>query len=78
MVCAEALLTALVGIVLGTVAAAVTVVPYAVVKTGSPIPAGQPWAYLAVVAGTIAITLLATLLPASRTMRLQPITALTH
>lgn len=78
MVCAEAVLTALAGIVLGTLAAAATVVPYAIVKTDSPIPSGSPWAYLAIVAGTILIALLSTLVPAVRTLRARPITTLTQ
>ncbi|GAA4202832.1 FtsX-like permease family protein [Actinocatenispora rupis] len=56
MVGAESAVTALVAVLLGTVAVLVMVVPFSIVRTGAPLPAGGPWIWLGVAAGTVAVT----------------------
>lgn len=71
----EGLLVALLGVVLGTVASVATVVPFALVKNGSPVPSGPLWIYLAVIGSVTAVTLAATVLPAWHNMRVRPVEA---
>ncbi|WP_171168271.1 FtsX-like permease family protein [Streptomyces sp. I05A-00742] len=71
-------LVTVVGTVLGTVAAATTVVPYALVKNDSPLPAGSVGLYLAIVGGALALVLGATLVPAWRGMRTPPVETVTR
>ncbi|WP_414938188.1 FtsX-like permease family protein [Amycolatopsis sp. cmx-11-51] len=78
MVAVETIVSAVVAIVLGSLAALTTTIPYSLVKTRSPIPGGPLWMYLAIIAGAAAITAAATLLPTLRATRQQPITALTN
>ncbi|WP_039801807.1 FtsX-like permease family protein [Nocardia araoensis] len=66
-----------IAIVLGTIAAAATVVPYSIVKTGSPIPAGPWWMYPAIVAAGLSIALAATASTSLRATRMRPLVALT-
>jgi putative ABC transport system permease protein len=73
MMSVEALLTALAGIVLGTVVAAGTLVPFGYALDRSPLPHGPLWIYLAVVGGAVALTFVATLVPASAALRGRPV-----
>ncbi|MEU6269892.1 hypothetical protein [Saccharopolyspora shandongensis] len=54
-----------------------TAVPYSIVKTGSPIPSGPLWMYLAIASGAFLVALAATVLPTLRATRVRPIAALT-
>lgn len=72
MVGTEGAIVAVSGVVIGTVAAGVIVVPISVERLGSVIPAGPPWVYLATVAFTGVLTLGAMLLPAWRATRGRP------
>ncbi|WP_166462854.1 ABC transporter permease [Amycolatopsis acidicola] len=76
MVSAEALLTALLGIVLGTLASLVTIVPYSLVKLHTPTPAGSPWTYAGITGGAIVLAFAATLPGTANSVRAQPIAAL--
>jgi putative ABC transport system permease protein len=61
MVAVESGLVSVIAILLGSVASVATIVPFCLVRTGSPLPDGPVWTYLAVLAGTVLITQLATL-----------------
>jgi putative ABC transport system permease protein len=52
----ETVVSALVAIVLGSLAALTTTVPYSLGKTGSPVPSGPVWMYVAIVVGAAAVT----------------------
>ncbi|MEU3527594.1 FtsX-like permease family protein [Streptomyces sp. NPDC038707] len=69
MLAVEGVLIGAVATVLGTLAAATTVVPYTLVKSGSWLPAGSPGIYLAIVGGSLLLVFGATLLPSWRGMR---------
>ncbi|GII92823.1 FtsX-like permease family protein [Sinosporangium siamense] len=73
----ESVLTAIAGVFLGTVAAAVTVFPYSLAKLDKVVPPVPLWIYLAVVACAVLITFAATLLPAWRATRFRPVEAAT-
>ena len=77
MMTVEAALVAAIGIALGTVVSTTTLVPFSVAATGSPLPTGPPWIYLAVVAAAALLALAATLLPTWRALRVPPATAVT-
>ncbi|SDX92182.1 putative ABC transport system permease protein [Saccharopolyspora shandongensis] len=77
VVAVESTVSAGIAVVLGTIAAAVTAVPYSIVKTGSPIPSGPLWMYLAIAGGAFLVALAATVLPTLRATRVRPIAALT-
>jgi len=72
MVGIESLLVAVIGLVIGTIAAAVIVVPVSVKRLDSVIPAGSPWIYIGMVALVVVLTLGATLLPTWRETRGRP------
>lgn len=55
-------------VVLGTVAAAATMVPYSLVKSGSAVPSGSPLIYIGIVLLATALTVGATMVPAWRGM----------
>ncbi|OZF56294.1 ABC transporter permease [Rhodococcus sp. 14-2470-1b] len=55
-------------VVLGTVAAAATMVPYSLVKSGSAMPSGSPMIYIGIVVVAIALTIGSTMVPAWRGM----------
>ncbi|WP_329089637.1 ABC transporter permease [Streptosporangium sp. NBC_01469] len=76
MVTVEAVVTATIAVVLGTVAAAATTVPYSLVKTGSPIASGPAWMYLAIVVGAFVLVVLATVPTAVGALRIRPVDAL--
>ncbi|MFJ1550836.1 FtsX-like permease family protein [Streptomyces sp. NPDC088246] len=77
MMSVESVLTAVVGVLLGTVAAAVTLFPYSVAKLDRVVPSVPVWIYLAVVTGAVVITFTATLLPTWRATRIRPVEAAT-
>lgn len=72
MIAIEGGIVAVSGVTIGTIAAAVIVVPVSVERLGTVIPAGPPWAYLVTVAFTVLLTLGAMLLPAWRATRGRP------
>ncbi|GAA4236007.1 putative ABC transport system permease protein [Streptosporangium album] len=76
MVAIEAVVTAGIAVVLGTLAAAATTVPYSMVKTGSPIASGPAWMYLAVVGGAFLLVMLATIPTTMGALRVRPVDAL--
>jgi len=69
----EGVLVAAVATVLGTVAAAATVVPYSLVKAHSVLPQGPVGLYPAIVGGALVLVLGATLVPSWRGMRTPPV-----
>lgn len=76
MVAVETVVATAVAVVLGTIAAAATAVPYSIVKTGSPIPSGPWWMYPAIVTGSFSIALAATASTSAHATRMRPILAL--
>ncbi|MFC5143221.1 FtsX-like permease family protein [Streptomyces aureoversilis] len=77
MLSVEGGLVAVIGTVLGTVAAATTIVPYSLVKNGTPMPEGSIGIYLAIIGGALALIFGATLVPSWRGMRTPPIETVT-
>ena len=75
MMAVEGLIAAVVGVLLGSVASAVTLVPFSLVKNDGPVPAGPWWLYLAVVGFVTAVTLVSTLVTTWRATRARPIEA---
>ncbi|MFI1383028.1 ABC transporter permease [Embleya sp. NPDC020886] len=69
----EAALTTLIGVILGTVAAAAAVVPFSLSLTDSWLPTGPIGIYAAVVGTAAALTFAATLLPTWRALRTGPV-----
>jgi putative ABC transport system permease protein len=61
--------------VLGTVASAVSLVPFSVAVSGSPVPQGSWWIYAGVVGFGVLITFAATLLPTWYALRTKPVEA---
>jgi putative ABC transport system permease protein len=68
----EGVLIAVVGVVLGTVVAAGSIVPFCLVVSDSLLPSGPVWIYFAVVAVAGAIAMLATLMPTWAATRSRP------
>lgn len=77
MVIAETLLAGGLATALGTVAAAATIAPYSMVRTGGLLPHGSAWIYLTVVAGAFVLAFLATLPTTVRTLWTPAVEALT-
>jgi putative ABC transport system permease protein len=75
MMSVEALMTALVGIVLGTGVAAGALLPFGVALDGSALPSGPAWIYLAIVGTTVVLAFGAILLPTSLALRARPVEA---
>ncbi|WP_372408148.1 ABC transporter permease [Streptomyces luteireticuli] len=75
MMAVEGSLTALAGVVLGTLAAAAALVPFSLSASDRVLPYGPVTVYLGVVAGAVAVTLAATLLPAWAVLRVRPVEA---
>ncbi|MFB7664782.1 FtsX-like permease family protein [Kitasatospora sp. NPDC056138] len=73
MLSVEGALVAVIATVLGTIAAATTIVPYSLVKADSPLPSGSIGIYLAIIGGALALIFGATLFPSWRGMRTPPI-----
>lgn len=69
MMTVEALLVAVIGSVLGTLAAATMLVPFSVATAGSPIPSGPWWIYPSILGLAVVLTLVATWVPAWSTVR---------
>ncbi|HEV7976778.1 ABC transporter permease [Amycolatopsis sp.] len=68
----EGVMIAVVGVVLGTIVAAGSIVPFCLVVSDSVLPSGPVWIYLAVVGLAGAIALLATLMPTWAATRVRP------
>ncbi|GGK97853.1 ABC transporter permease [Planomonospora parontospora subsp. parontospora] len=68
----EAALVAVIGIVLGTFASLVSLVPFSIAVSGTPVPSGPVWIYLVVVLIATVLTLGATWLPTWLAMRVRP------
>ncbi|MCQ8768476.1 FtsX-like permease family protein [Streptomyces telluris] len=77
MLSVEGGLVAVIGTALGTVAAATTIVPYSLVKNGTPMPEGSVGIYLAIIGGALVLIFGATLVPSWRGMRTPPIETVT-
>ncbi|MFE5666779.1 FtsX-like permease family protein [Streptomyces niveus] len=73
MLSVEGALISVVAVVLGTAAAATTIVPYAMVKNDSYLPSGSVGIYLAVVGGSLLLIFGGTLFPSWRGMRTPPV-----
>ncbi|PPK68879.1 FtsX-like permease family protein [Actinokineospora auranticolor] len=71
----EATAVALIGLVLGTLVAALTLVPYSLAAQDSLLPSGSPWVYLTVLIGMAVLVLAATLFPAWTATRARPVDA---
>ncbi|MFE4690760.1 FtsX-like permease family protein [Streptomyces sp. NPDC056749] len=69
MLTVEGVLIGIIATVLGTIAAATTIVPYSMVKSDSYLPSGSIGIYLAIVGGSLVLVFGATLLPSWRGMR---------
>ena len=59
----EAILVTAIGVVLGTIVSAGTLVPFSLVVNGTPVPSGPLWIYLAIIGAAGLMTTLATILP---------------
>ncbi|WP_250292788.1 ABC transporter permease [Frankia sp. CiP1_Cm_nod1] len=75
MMSAEAVLVVAGGIMLGTLVSITTLVPFSLAVSGSPLPHGPLWIYLAVTGSAAALTLSATLLPTLHALRTPPVAA---
>lgn len=68
----EAGMITIIGVILGTIASIVTLLPFSAVVLGRPVPSGSIFIYIGVVAGAAALTFAATLLPGRRAMFSRP------
>ncbi|MBZ4323355.1 ABC transporter permease [Streptomyces sp. SCA2-4] len=75
MMAIESLYVTAVGLILGTLAAATTLVPFDLSVSDSPLPSGPASIYLAVVAAAGAVTLVSTLVPTWAALRARPVEA---
>ncbi|WP_254709074.1 FtsX-like permease family protein [Streptomyces lunaelactis] len=75
MLTVEGLVVAVIGVLLGTAAAATTLVPFAHAAADSWMPSGPLWIYGAVVGAAVTLVLSATLVPAWRALRVLPVRA---
>lgn len=75
MMSVEALVTALIGIVLGTGVAAGALVPFGLALDGSVLPSGPGWIYLLIVGTAVTLTFVTILLPTSVALRALPVEA---
>ncbi|MFE0060932.1 ABC transporter permease [Streptomyces sp. NPDC059003] len=69
MMSVEALVTALVGIVLGTGVAAGSLLPFGLALDGNVLPSGPGWIYVTIVASAVALTFVSILLPTTLALR---------
>jgi putative ABC transport system permease protein len=69
MMLVESGLVSVIGILLGTIVAATTLVPFTLVTDGSLLPHGPAWLYLAVIGTAAGLTVLSTLLTTWVTLR---------
>lgn len=72
MMTAEAGIVAVAGVVLGTVASLVSLIPFSIAVSGWPLPSGPLWMYLAVIVAAGGLTFAATLVPTRRALRSAP------
>lgn len=72
MLTTEGVLVALAGIVLGTLVALATLLPFASAVSSSARPSGPIWIYLVIIAIAFALTMLSTLIPATSTLTTRP------
>ncbi|NEA33885.1 FtsX-like permease family protein [Streptomyces sp. SID13031] len=72
MLTTEGILVALSGIVLGTLVALATLLPYASAVSTSALPTGPIWIYLLIIAIAFTLTMLSTLIPATKTLTTRP------
>jgi len=75
MIGAEGILLALAGIVLGTVIAIATLVPFSSAAAQQLTPYGPLWIYLAIIGSAAGLTLLSTVIPALFVLRTSPVAA---
>lgn len=75
MMTVEAVLTAIAGIILGSLVALLTLIPFGIALTGSGAIVGPASVYLGVIAAGAALTLLATLIPTWVAVRPSPVEA---
>lgn len=72
MMTVEALLVAVIGCVLGTLAAATMLVPFSLAAAGNPIPSGPWWIFPSILGLAVVLTLAATWVPAWSVVRTRP------
>jgi putative ABC transport system permease protein len=72
MLTTEGILVALSGIVLGTLVALATLLPYASAVSTSATPTGPIWIYLIIIAIAFTLTMLSTLIPATKSLSTRP------
>ncbi|MEV8375745.1 FtsX-like permease family protein [Kribbella sp. NPDC056861] len=72
MLTTEGVLVALAGIILGTLVALATLLPYASAVSTSAMPTGPFWIYLVIIAIAFALTMLSTLIPATKSLATRP------
>jgi putative ABC transport system permease protein len=72
MLTTEGVLVALTGIILGTLVALATLLPYASAVSTSAAPSGPFWIYLVIIGIAFALTMLSTLIPATKTLTTRP------
>ncbi|MFC4069625.1 ABC transporter permease [Actinoplanes subglobosus] len=75
MMAAEGAGTALIGILLGTVVAPATLIPFSLARADSLTPSGPVWMYLAIVGFATVLTVGATLLPTWQVLKVRPVEA---
>ncbi|MFD0414028.1 FtsX-like permease family protein [Streptomyces sp. NPDC127108] len=75
MMAMEAALVSLAGILLGSLVAALTLVPLSMSVLGTATPEGSPWIFAAVVSAAFALTLATTLVSALTVLRNRPVEA---
>ncbi|MEU7002265.1 FtsX-like permease family protein [Nonomuraea sp. NPDC046570] len=68
----ESLLVTAIGVLLGTVASMISLIPFSIAVAGSPLPSGPVWIYLTTIAAAVALVLAATWAPAWTVMRTRP------
>ncbi|GAA3567323.1 ABC transporter permease [Kribbella ginsengisoli] len=72
MLTTEGILVALSGIVLGTLVALATLLPYASAVSTSATPSGPIWIYLIIIGIAFVLTMLSTLIPATKSLSTRP------
>jgi putative ABC transport system permease protein len=75
MMFGEGVLVTVAGVLLGTVVALLTLLPFSATVSDSGTPTGPIWIYLAVVGSATVLTLGATMVPAWLTLRSRPMAA---
>ncbi|GAA2993483.1 putative ABC transport system permease protein [Actinokineospora diospyrosa] len=75
MMATEGVMVALVGLILGTLVSAGTLVPFSLVVSDSIFPMGPAWIYLTILGVMTALTLASTLIPTWRATKTRPVDA---